>query len=120
MASIIILLCIGLAAGLLSGMVGIGGGIIIVPALVFFIGFSQHEAQGTTLAMFLIPIGILGVYNYYKAGYVDVKVALIMAITFVLGSYIGSKVSITLNQEVVKKVFGVIIFLISLKMVFGK
>ena len=120
MNAIIILLSVGLVAGILSGMVGIGGGIIIVPVLVYFIGMSQHTAQGTTLAMFLMPIGILGVFNYYKAGHVDIKIALIIAITFVLGSFIGSKVAISLDQNVVKRIFGVIVFVISIKMILGK
>jgi len=120
MTAIIILLCIGLAAGMLSGIAGIGGGIIIVPALIYFFGMTQHAAQGTTLAMFLMPIGILGVMNYYKAGHVDVRIALIIAITFVAGSYFGSKVAISLNQETVKRIFGVLLFLISIKMILGK
>lgn len=120
MASILILLCLGLIAGLLSGMVGIGGGIVIVPALIYFLGFSQHQAQGTVLFMFLLPIGILGVYNYYQAGHVDWKTAVIMASTFVIGSYFGSKISISIDQTTLRKVFGVIILLLSLKMIFGK
>ncbi len=120
MATIFILLAIGLIAGMLSGMVGIGGGIVIVPALVYFIGFSQHQAQGTALFMFLMPIGILGVINYYQAGHVDWKTALIMASTFVIGSYFGSKISIAIDQNTLKRVFGVIILLLSLKMIFGK
>lgn len=120
MNAIIILLIVGLAAGMLSGMVGVGGGIIIVPALVYFLNFNQHTAQGTTLAMFLLPIGILGVYNYYKAGHVDVRAALVIAITFVAGSYLGSKISISLDQSTVKRFFGILIFVISLKMIFGK
>ena len=120
MNEIFILLALGLVAGILSGMVGIGGGIIIVPALVYFIGFSQHSAQGTVLFMFLFPIGILGVYNYYQAGYVDWKTAAIMGMTFLVGSYIGSKVSISIDQTMMKRIFGGIILLISLKMLFGK
>jgi len=117
---ILILLLVGLLAGILSGMVGIGGGIIIVPVLVYFLHFSQHKAQGTTLFMFLLPIGILGVMNYYKAGYVDFKTALIIGSTFVIGSYFGSKWSISLDQKTVKQIFGVIIVLLGLKMVFWK
>jgi len=120
MTTIIILLALGLIAGVLSGMIGIGGGIVIVPVLVYFLGFSQQEAQGTTLAMFLPPIGILAVYNYYKAGYVDIKAALIIGITFIVGSYVGSKISISLDQSIVKRIFGIIILLISLKMIFTK
>lgn len=120
MTAIFILLALGLLAGMLSGLVGIGGGVIIVPVLIYFLGFSQHHAQGTTLAMFLIPIGILGVYNYYKAGYVDIKSALIIASTFIIGSYAGSKLAISLDQNMVRKIFGVMIFLVSLKLIFGK
>ena len=117
---ILILLAVGLAAGFLSGMVGIGGGIIIVPVLVYFLGFTQHQAQGTTLFMFLLPIGIFGVMNYHKQGYVDYKTALIICSTFVLGSYFGSKLSISLDQKMVKQFFGAIIILLGAKMLFWK
>ncbi len=115
-----ILLAVGLAAGVLSGLVGIGGGIIIVPVLVYFLGFSQHQAQGTTLFMFLMPIGILGVMNYHKQGYVDYKTALIIATTFVIGSYFGSKLAISIDQKTIKKVFGAIIIILGAKMLFWK
>ncbi len=117
---IVILLSVGLAAGFLSGLVGIGGGIIIVPVLVYFLGFSQHQAQGTTLFMFLLPIGIFGVLNYHKQGYVDYKTALIICSTFVFGSYFGSKFAITLDQKTIKQIFGVIIILLGCKMLFWK
>ena len=114
------MLCIGLAAGILSGMVGVGGGIIIVPALVYFISMSQHEAQGTSLAVLLLPVGILAVYNYYKEGYVDIKTTLIIASTFIIGGFIGSKISIALDQNMVKKFFGGVLLLVALKMILGK
>jgi len=117
---IIILLSVGLAAGFLSGLVGVGGGIIIVPVLVYFLGFSQHQAQGTTLFMFLLPIGIFGVLNYHKQGYVDYKTALIICSTFIFGSYFGSKFAITLDQKTIKQLFGVIIILLGCKMLFWK
>lgn len=120
MNEILILLGVGLAAGFFSGLVGIGGGVIVVPLLVFFFGYSQHLAQGTTLFMFLMPVGILGVINYHRAGHVDWKVACIMAITFVVGSYFGSKVAIKMDQTTIKKIFGVIIILLGAKMVFWK
>ena len=120
MNEVLILLVLGLVAGVLSGMVGVGGGIILVPALVYFLGFSQHSAQGTVLFMFLIPIGILGAYNYWQSGHVDWKVAGIMAVTFVVGSYFGSKTAIAIDQTTLKRIFGAIIFLLSLKMIFGK
>ena len=123
MNDILILLAIGLIAGIFSGVAGIGGGLIIVPALVYFMNYSQHQAQGVSLTMFLLPIGILGVINYYKGGHVTretIHFALIMCITFVIGSFAGSKIAVSLNQDVLKRVFGVIILLISLKMIFGK
>ena len=120
MTTIVILLCIGLLAGILSGMVGVGGGIIIVPALVFFLGMSQHEAQGTSLAVLLLPVGILAVYNYYKAGYMDIRSTLIIAATFVVGGFIGSKISIALDQNLVKRIFGIFLLLVGIKMILGK
>ncbi|MEO6902314.1 MAG: sulfite exporter TauE/SafE family protein [Bacteroidia bacterium] len=120
MTIIIILLCIGLLAGILSGLIGIGGGIIIVPALVYFLGSSQHQAQGTSLAVLLLPVGILAVYAYYKAGYVNLQWAGIMAIGFVFGGFIGSKISIGIDEQVLKKIFAMILVLIAIKILLGK
>lgn len=120
MTTIIILLCIGLAAGILSGLVGVGGGIIIVPALVYFMSMSQHQAQGTSLAVLLLPVGIFAVYNYYKAGYVDLQMTLIIASTFLVGGFIGSKIAITVDQNMVKKIFGIFLLLVAFKMILGK
>ncbi len=117
---ILILLLIGIAAGLLSGLVGIGGGIIIVPMLVYFLGFNQHTAQGTTLFMFLFPIGILGVLNYHNKGHVEMKTAAVIALTFIIGSYFGSKMALNMDKTIITKVFGLVFLLISLKMIFGK
>ncbi|MBL7763500.1 MAG: sulfite exporter TauE/SafE family protein [Chitinophagaceae bacterium] len=116
METIILLIVIGLAAGILSGMVGVGGGIIIVPALIFFLGFSQHEAQGTSLGLLLLPVGILAVINYYNKGYIDIKVVLIMSVAFVLGGWLGSKMSLSLSQETVKKIFAVVLLYTAVKM----
>ena len=115
-STIVILLVIGLLAGLLSGLVGIGGGIIIVPALVYFLGFSQHSAQGTSLGLLLPPVGILAVMNYYKKGLLDIKVVAIMAIAFVVGAFLGSKISITLSEDKLKKFFAVVLLLIAGKL----
>ena len=120
MNDLLIMLTLGLVAGVLSGLVGVGGGIIIVPALVYFLGFSQHSAQGTVLFLFLLPIGILGVFNYWQAGHVDWKVACIMASTFFVGSYLGSKFSISIDALTLKRIFAVVILILSLKMIFGK
>ncbi len=114
----IILLLIGLAAGTLSGMVGIGGGIVIVPALVYFLAFSQKMAQGTSLAILLLPIGLLGVIQFYKQGYIDIRVAAIISIAFFFGSYFGSKIALSLPQETVKKIFAGFMMLVAIKMIF--
>ncbi len=114
--TIIIIILLGLAAGILGGMVGVGGGIIIVPALVYFLAFSQHQAQGTSLALMLFPVGILGVINYYQKGYVDFRYAGLLAIGFVIGSYLGSKFSLSLPPLTVKKIFAVLMLLVALKM----
>lgn len=120
MTTVIILLCIGLLAGILSGLVGIGGGVIIVPALIYFMSMGQHEAQGTSLAALLLPVGIFAVYNYYKVGYVDIKSATIIAVTFVAGGFIGSKMAIAIDQNTLKKIFGIFLLLVSLKIILGK
>lgn len=116
--TILLLLVAGLVAGVLSGLVGVGGGIIIVPALMLLLGFSQHEAQGTSLGLLLLPIGILAVINYYKEGYIDIKVVLIMAVAFTLGAWLGSKISLSLSEVVLKKIFAVFLVVIAVKMLF--
>jgi len=116
--TVLIIIMVGVAAGMLSGLVGVGGGIIIVPALVFFIGFSQKTAQGTSLALIMFPVGILGVLQYYKQGHVDYRVVAILAIGFLAGSYFGSKIALSLPQETVKKIFAVLMIIIAVKMLF--
>lgn len=118
MQAIIVLLLVGLAAGILGGLVGVGGGIIIVPSLIYFLGFSQKQAQGTSLGILLLPVGILGVLEYYKAGYVDMRTVWLVSIGFLAGSYFGSKIALSLSQETVKKIFAVLMILIALKMLF--
>jgi uncharacterized membrane protein YfcA len=115
---LITLILIGVSAGILGGMVGVGGGIIIVPALVYFVGFSQLNAQGTSLALLVLPVGILGAFQYYQQGHVDLRVVLILALGFVVGSLIGSKISLHMPQEILKKVFAVFMILIAVKMLF--
>lgn len=116
--TVFILLMIGLVAGVLSGVIGIGGGIVIVPALVYFIGFSQRTAQGTSLAILLLPIGLLGVIQFYKAGYVDIKVTAVIALAFFIGSYFGSRIALTVPQDILKKYFAVLLLVIGIKMLF--
>jgi hypothetical protein len=117
---LMILIVIGIITGIMAGMLGIGGAIIMIPALVFFIGFSQQMAQGTSIAVMLPPVGILAAYNYYKAGHVDIKFALILAGTFLIGSYFGSKYALTLPQAALKKIFGVLLLLVAAKMLLSK
>jgi uncharacterized membrane protein YfcA len=112
----IILLLIGLGAGMLSGLIGVGGGIVIVPALMFFVGFNQYEAQGTSLGLLLLPIGILAVMNYYQKGYIDSKFVGIMAIGFFIGGFLGSKLALAVSQDTLKKIFAVVLFYTAFKM----
>jgi uncharacterized protein len=116
--TILIIIMVGIAAGILSGLVGVGGGIIIVPALVYFIGFSQKTAQGTSLAMIMLPVGILGVMQYYKQGHVDFRIVGLLAIGFLAGSFFGSKMALSISQETLKKVFAVMMIIIAIKMLF--
>jgi uncharacterized protein len=117
---LLLLTVIGLIVGFFGGMFGVGGGVILIPALVYIIGMEQHTAQGTSVAILLPPIGIVAAYNYYKVGHVNIKYAIIIAITFIIGSYFGSKLAVYLPDQVSKKIFAVILFLISIKMFFFK
>lgn len=116
--TIFILIGIGLFAGLLSSVIGIGGGIVIVPALVFLLLMNQKMAQGTSLALLLPPVGIFAVINYYKAGYVDLKVAGVLIVAFVAGSFVGSKFALGLPENIIKKVFGAFLMFVSVKYLF--
>lgn len=116
MQMVLILSLIGLLAGMLAGMIGVGGGIIIVPALVFFLGFSQKEAQGTSLGLLLLPIGILAVINYYNEKLIDVKVVGIMAVAFILGGFLGSKIALAISEAALRKIFAIVLFYTGLKM----
>ncbi len=118
MQTILLLVIIGLLAGMLSGLVGIGGGIIIVPFLVYFLSFSQKDAQGTSLFIILLPVGLLAVRNYYVDGHVNIKYGLIVAATFVVGAYLGSKLVARWNDDVVKKFFAIVMMLVAIKMLF--
>ncbi len=117
---LLILLSIGLSAGIFSGLLGIGGGVILIPALVYLLGFTQHQAQGTVLAIMVPPIGILGAYVYYKAGFVDIKAALWVCLGFVIGGFIGAKIAGRIPDITLRKIFGFFMLLASLKMILGK
>lgn len=120
METVILILVIGIFAGVFSGFIGIGGGLIVVPCLVYLLGMSQHDAQGTSLAMMLPPIGAIAVYSYYRAGHVDFKVAAILCVSFIAGSFFGSKMALALSPVLIKKIFGILIILLGIKMVFWK
>jgi uncharacterized membrane protein YfcA len=120
MTDILPYLLLGLVAGILSGLIGVGGGVIIIPALVLVFGLSQHRAQGTTLALLVPPIGLLAAWEYYKAGYVDVKIAGLICAGFFFGGLLGAKLATGLSNRMLEQVFGVALLLISIKMVFSK
>jgi uncharacterized membrane protein YfcA len=118
--SILAYLLLGLVAGVLSGALGIGGGIIIVPSLVFLFGLSQHTAQGTTLALMVPPIGLLAAWAYYKQGHVDIKIAAFICIAFFFGALLGAKFATNISDTALSKIFGIALLLVSLKMIFFK
>ncbi len=111
---------LGLVAGVASGLIGIGGATIIIPALVFLFGMSQHLAQGTTLAMMVPPIGLLAAWMYYQKGYVDLKIAGIMCIGFFIGGLLGAKFAVEMPAHILKKLFGIFLLTVSLRMIFFK
>jgi len=116
-STIAILIAIGLGAGILSGFIGVGGGVIIVPGLIYFLGMTQFQAQGTSLALMLPPIGILAFMNYYKAGHVNLTYALVVAVFFILGGYFGSKLSLKLDPAKVKLIFGIVVLYVGIRLV---
>ena len=118
-SAIVTLLLIGVAAGCLSGFIGIGGGLLIVPALMYFMGMSQMAAQGTSLALMLPPIGALAVMNYWRADEVDLRAAGIMVVAFVIGGYFGSRLALSLNPMKVRLAFGIIMLYVAVRMVWG-
>ncbi len=118
MQTVLLLLLVGLVSGALSGLIGVGGGIIIVPALILILGYSQQEAQGTSLGLLLLPVGLLAVWNYYKKGFIDIKVVLIMSIAFIIGGWLGSQLALSISQAALKRVFAVILVVVAAKMLF--
>ena len=117
--TILFLLLIGLLAGMLSGVVGVGGAIVIIP-LLLLLGFSQQEAQGTSIAVMLPPIGILAAINYYKSGFVKWEYAVVIAFAFLIGGYVGSKFAISMNPQILKRFFGIVLLVFAIKFIFGK
>jgi hypothetical protein len=116
----VLFILLGLIAGALSGLIGIGGGIIIVPALVFLFGMTQHQAQGTTLALLVPPIGILAAYTYYRQGFVNLQVAALICAGFIIGSLFGAKLATAIPDLSLQRIFGVALLLVALKMIISK
>lgn len=114
----LLIAAIGLGAGILGGLLGIGGAIIIIPALVMLLGYSQQMAQGTTLLMFVLPVGALAAWQYYQAGNVDIKTALILGAGFLIGGLIGAKVANQISPVLLKKAFAVLLIAIAVKILF--
>jgi uncharacterized membrane protein YfcA len=117
-SAILVLVLIGIAAGMLAGLVGVGGGVIIIPALIYFLGFTQKEAQGTSLGILLLPVGILAVMNYYKQGFIDIKVVIIISLAFIVGGFFGSKLALSVSQDTLRKLFGTLLLILAIKMLF--
>ena len=115
----LILICslIGLGGGILSGVLGIGGATLIIPALIYFLKFNQHLAQGTTLALMIPPIGLLAAWTYFKSGHVDIKVAALICVGFFIGGLIGAKIAISIPQDTLRKIFGLLLLILGTKMV---
>ncbi|PCI03079.1 MAG: permease [Flavobacteriaceae bacterium] len=120
LTTLLLLIIIGLCAGILSGLIGIGGGILMVPMFVIFLGITQHNAQGLSLAVMLPPVTFFAVYNYHKGGEIDWKIALVVAVTFIIGGYFGSKIALQIDQRILKKIFGGLMLIVALKLLFSK
>lgn len=116
----VLIALIGITAGLLGGLFGLGGAIIIIPALVMILGYSQQMAQGTALIMMVLPVGALAAFQYYQKGFVDVRAALILAVFFFIGGYFGAKFATAIPQDILKKTFAVMLVGIAIKMWFQK
>lgn len=120
MVNILFYILLGLGAGVLSGLIGIGGGVIIIPALVYLFGLTQHQAQGTTLALLVPPIGLLAAWTYYKHGHVDLKIAALICLGFFVGGLVGARAAVGISGEVLRRVFGCALLFLALRMILGK
>jgi uncharacterized protein len=115
------LITIGLIAGALSGLVGVGGGIILVPAFVFFLNYTQHQAQGSSLGVLMLPVVALAFFGYYNAlkgqpNAINLNVILLVAIGFFIGSFFGGKLALQINQFWLKRIFAILLIIIALRM----
>lgn len=117
--TVLVLLLIGIVSGIMSGFFGIGGGVIIVPALVYVVGFTQHKATGTSLAVLLPPVGLAAVIEYYRRGNVDLRVALIVAIGLLAGAWVGAHFANKISGPALRLAFGIFVVLVGLYIVYG-
>lgn len=115
---VIVLVLIGLVGGVLSGFIGIGGATILIPALVLFLGFSQHLAQGTSLAALLLPVGLLAVLKYWQSGNIDIRVAVPLAVGFLIGGYFGATLAQPVPGDLLRKIFAFYLIVIALQLLF--
>jgi len=116
----LLLMVVGLAVGALSGLLGIGGGVIVVPVLVMGFGFSQHTAQGTSMALFALPIGLLAAITYYRHGHVNLPAAGLICLGFVIGGLLGARLAVILPELLLRRVFGIFLLVISVRLIFFK
>lgn len=114
----LIIAAIGVISGILGGLLGLGGAIVIIPALAIFLGYSQQLAQGTALIMMVLPVGALAAYQYYQKGFVDIKAALILGVFFFIGGYLGAKFATQIPELIMKRIFAVLLLGIAVKMWF--
>jgi uncharacterized membrane protein YfcA len=118
--TIILLILIGLFAGFFSGMIGLGGGLIIIPALMYLLHMNQYTAQGTSLAIMLPPIGLMAAFNYYKAGQLNLKFAMIIAAAFFIGGYFGSRWALNIPEVILRRIFAVTLIIVAIRMLWSK
>lgn len=119
-STIIILIAIGLFAGIFSGMIGLGGGLVIIPALMYLLHLDQHTAQGTSLAIMLPPIGLMAAYNYHKAGALNIQFAAVIAIAFIVGGFFGSRWALNMPEALLRKIFAITLIAVAIKMLWPK
>ena len=115
------LIAIGILAGIFSGFMGVGGGVVMIPLMILFLGYNQHEAQGLSLAVLAVPVTFVAAYTYHKSGHpIDWKFALIVAMCFVLGGWLGSKIALRIDQAMLKKIFAIVLVIAAVKLFFSK
>jgi uncharacterized membrane protein YfcA len=118
--TVVLYVLMGGVAGIVSGLMGIGGGTILIPLMIYLFGMSQHEAQGTTLAIMIPPIGLLAAWVYYKKGFVNIPMAVFVCLGFLIGGFLGAKAATVLSNEVLRRIFAAALIVIAVNMLFSK